>query len=291
MANEEKADIKEEKDKNTAISYEEIEKLIGKVEGDIEKEKILEKLLEDIEEEEKRRHIPVPRVRKEKEEEYAHIGPIVPQISLKLKEHTHKRPIIPPQNQCCTKLCKDLNDDISDRESSLGATIATSVSRGKLRYKTFPSLPYGLEALKDFRSVLKDKGVCTCYEETKDIESPLPIITGTPPRLVSAKTGEHITLSKNLPKHEPYLSDMRVIHTKDKSISPTHNHCCTTVCNVLTKEIDRLNNNLEQMEFGGKEFMKRSMHIPRYQAMAYRTFTLEEYRSKIAKKAICDCIK
>lgn len=295
---------KVKKEKIPIINLEEIEELMeeelkedlgeGQEETQIEgrEDEILEELLRDVEEEEKKRHIVREKVRKEKEN-IIYIGPTVPRLSIREKGHMFEVPIVPSQeeNNCCNKLCKDLNDEIFSREESLGAVRTSQLPRVGMIRKSYGSLPNSVEALKDYRSALKDNNVCTCYKQAsiKDIQFELPVLKED--ILVSAKTGKPITLSPRIPRFEPPLMGMRIVHRKDKPIVPTHDGCCENSCKILTKEIDRINNNLDQMEMAGAEFRKRARLLPRYQALTYRVFSLEEYRTKLAKNKICECFK
>lgn len=270
-------------------------KVIGDIigeEGDIEgkEEEILKKLTEEIEKEEKKRK--VKQIQKEKKErETIHVGPLYPALPTPEKEHSHEKSIVPLGNYCCNKLCKNLNDEIFNKEETLGAT-AQIYMKGEQQpfYRTFPSIPYAIEALKDYRYLLDTNNVCKCYKETEKIEAPLPVIGGSPQKLISSRTGKPVTsggLRYELPKSMIHLT-----HRKDKPIVPTHNGCCKEGCDILTNKISKMENMLDKIELrGGKELKLRLGLSQRYEALAYKTFALQEYRTKMTKNNICDCIK
>lgn len=266
--------------------------VIGK-EGEVEgkEEEILQRLLKEVEKEERKRRVE-ERKREKEEEEPVFIGPLAPRLVTAKKEHIHEKPITPTENACCNKLCKDLNDEIFNKEGSLGATITTFIKGAGVSHRGFPSIPYIIEALKDYRYLLNNNDVCKCYEETKEIEAPLPVIGGKPSRLISAKTGKPIVLSPDIPRFQLPVRQVRIAHRKDQPVIPTHNGCCIKACNILTKEISKMENMLDEMELrGGKVFGIVSRVHPRYEALSFKTSALQEYRAKLTKKGICECIK
>jgi hypothetical protein len=188
-------------------------------------------------------------------------------------------------------LCKHLNDEIFDKEETLGGTVRTYVKgQTKPFYRSFPSIPYTIEALKDYRSLLHMKDVCTCYEEDKETKAPLPMIGGSPQKLISSRTGKPVTtgtLRYELPK-----SIIHIAHRKDKPTIPTHNGCCTQACDILTKKISKMENMIDKMELkSGKSSRTILGSNIRYEALAFKTHALQEYRSKLTKDNICECIK
>ncbi len=262
-------------------------------EGDIEgkEEEILEKLLEDIKKEERKRVI-TQKKREKEEKEVIYVGPLVPRFITAEKEHIHEKPIVPVEDSCCNKLCNSLNDEILSREESLGAVLPVFIKGAAPTYKGLFSIPYAIEALKDYRYLLKDKNVCGCYEETKEIEAPLPVIGGEPKALISPKTGKPIKLAPGVPRFELPKTMMHLAHRKDQPKVPTHDGCCTKACEILTKQITSMENRLDKMELrGGKAFRPMIGRDPRYEALAFKTYALQEYRSKLTKKGICECIK
>jgi hypothetical protein len=268
-----------------------VEDIIGE-EGDIEgkEEEILKRVLEEIEKEEKRRGLK-QKQKEKKERETIHVGPLYPALPTPEKEHSHEKSIIPIGNYCCSKLCKNLNDEIFNKEETLGAT-AQIYMKGERQpfYRSFPSIPYAIEALKDYRYLLRENNVCKCYRETEKIEAPLPVIGGSPQKLISSRTGKPVTsggLRYELPK-----SIIHIAHRKDKPTVPTHNGCCTEACDILTKKISKMENMLDKIELrGGKELKLRLGLSQRYEALAFKTFALQEYRTKLTKNNICECIK
>ena len=262
-------------------------------EGDVEgkEEEILKKVLEEIAREEKKRAI-VQRQRERKEKEAVRIGPLVPRFVTAEREHIHEKPVVPTEDGCCNKLCKNLNDEIFAREESLGAVIPV-FTKGELPiYKGFFSIPYAIEALKDYRYLLNDKDICKCYEETKKIEAPLPVIGGKPETLISVTTGKPIKLAPGVPRFELPKTLMHLIHRKDKPTIPTHDGCCTKACEILTRQISSMENRIDKIELrGGKAFRPMIGRDPRYEALAFKTYALQEYRSKLTKKGICECLK
>ena len=268
-----------------------VEDIIGE-EGDIEgkEEEILKRVLEEIEKEEKKRG-EKQKQKEKKERETIHVGPLYPALPTPEKEHSHEKSIVPIGNYCCNKLCKNLNDEIFDKEETLGGT-AQIYMKGEQQpfYRSFPSIPYSIEALKDYRYLLDMNNVCKCYKETEETEAPLPVIGGSPQKLISSRTGKPVTtggLRYELPKSMIHLA-----HRKDKPTVPTHNGCCTEACNILTKKISKMENMLDKIELrGGKELKLRLGLSQRYEALAFKTFALQEYRAKLTKKKICECIK
>lgn len=261
-------------------------------EGDIEgkEEEILKKVLEEIEKEEKKRNIR-QKQRERKERSAIHIGPLAPKLITAEREHVHEKSIIPIEDVCCNKLCKDLNNEIFDKEESLGATAQIFI-KGETRpfHRSFPSIPYTIEALKDYRYLLHKDNVCKCYEETKEIEAPLPVIGGEPQKLISSRTGKPVTPGGL--RYELPVSTIHISHRKDRPIVPTHNGCCTKACDILTREINKMENRLDKMELrGGKFFRLRSALNPRYEALAFKTSALQEYRARLTKRGTCECIK
>jgi hypothetical protein len=261
----------------------------GYIEG--KEEDILKKVLEEIEKEEKKRAIKQRRIER-REKAAVPIGPLVPRFITAEKEHIHEKPIVPTEDSCCNKLCKDLNDEIFSKEESLGAVTPVFVKGVPPMYKGLFSIPYAIEALKDYRSLLNDKNICKCYEETKNIEAPLPIVKGEPAKLISAKTGKPITLAPGIPRFELPKTLIHIAHRKDIPTVPIHDGCCIDACNILTKKISKMENMLDKIELrGGKALRPMLGRDPRYEALAYKTFALQEYRSKLTKKNICECLK
>src|SRR3972149_10714053 len=239
--------------------------------------------------EEKKRAI--IRKQREKKEKSVYIGPLVPRFITAEKEHIHEKPIIPSE-YCCNKLCKNLNDEIFVREESLGAVTPVFTKGEPPTYKGFFSIPYVIEALKDYRYILDRKNICKCYEETKEIEAPLPEIKGEPAKLTSIKTGRPIVLTPGVPRFELPKTLIHIIHRKDIPVVPIHDGCCIDACNVLTKKISKMENMLDKIELrGGKALRPMLGRDPRYEALAYKTFALQEYRSSLTKKNICKCLK
>lgn len=268
-----------------------VEDIIGE-EGDIEgkEDEILKKVLEEIEKEEKKRK--TKEIQKQKKErETIQVGPLYPGLPTPEKEHTHEKSIVPIGNACCNKLCQHLNNEIFAKEETLGGTIRIYV-KGELRpfYRSFPSIPYTIEALKDYRTLLHAKDICTCYEEDKEIKAPLPVIGGSPQKLISSVTGKPITtgtLRYELPK-----SMVHIVHRKDKPIVPAHNGCCKKACDILTKKISKMENMIDKIELKSGKASKLILGAnPRYEALAFKTSALQVYRSKITKDKICECIK
>lgn len=262
-------------------------------EGDIEgkEEEILKNLLGEIEKEEKKRAIK-QRYKERKEKGAIHVGPLVPRFITAEKDHIHEKSITPPKNGCCNKLCKDLNDEIFSKEESLGAVTPVFVPGVPPMYKGLFSIPYAVEALKDYRYLLNNNNICKCYEETKEIEAPLPVINVKSAKLVSAKTGKPITLAPGVPRFELPKTLIHIVHRKDKPTVPTHDGCCIDACYELTKKISKMEDMLDKIELrGGKAIRPMLGRDPRYEALAYKTFALQEYRSKLTKKNICECLK
>jgi hypothetical protein len=184
-----------------------------------------------------------------------------------------------------------LNDQIFAKEETLGGTARTYI-KGETRpfYRTFQSIPYTIEALKDYRHILHASNVCKCYEETEEIEAPLPVIGGSPQQLISSRTGKPVTsggLIYELPKTVIHIS-----HRKDKPTIPTRDGCCKEACNTLTKKISKMENMLDKIELRGgrdiKPILGRSL---RYEALAFKTFALQEYRAKLTRDKTCECLK
>lgn len=269
-------------------------KIVGEMageEGDIEgkEEEILKKVLEEIEKEEKQRGI--KRRQKERKERRAiHVGPLFPGLVTAEKEHIHEKSVVPIGDSCCNKLCKHLNDEIFDKEESLGATAKIYV-RGQIGefHRSFPSIPYTIEALKDYRYLLHKDNVCKCYEETKEIEAPLPVIGGEPQKLISSRTGKPVTTSL---RYELPKSMMHIVHRKDKPTVPTQDDCCAKACEMLTKKIRKMENMIDEMELrSGKSSRPILGSNLRYEALVFKTFALQEYRLKLTKNKTCECIK
>ena len=288
--------IKEEKNVPLTESEEDdLTKAVGDIigeEGDIEgkEEEILKKLMEEIEKEEKKRGVK-QKQKEKKERETIHVGPLYPALPTPEKEHSHEKSIVPVGNYCCNKLCKNLNDEIFDKEETLGGT-AQIYMKGEQQpfYRSFPSIPYAIEALKDYRYLLDKNNVCKCYRETEEIGAPLPVIGGSPQRLISSRTGKPVTsggLRYELPK-----SMIHIAHRKDKPIVPTHDGCCRDACDILTKKISKMENMLDKIELrGGKELKLKLGLSQRYEALAFKTFALQEYRTKMTKNSICECVQ
>lgn len=261
----------------------------GEIEG--KEEEILKRVLEEIEKEEKKRAIKQSQ-RERKEKEGVHVGPLVPRFITAEKEHIHEKSIVPLKNGCCTKLCKDLNDEIFSKEESVGAVTPVFVKGVPPMYKGLFSIPYAIEALKDYRYLLDNKDICKCYEETKEIEAPLPVVKGEPMKLTSVKTGKPVTLAPGVPRFELPKTLIHIVHRKDIPTVPTHDGCCANACNLLTKKINKMENMIDKIELrGGKALRPMLGRDPRYEALAYKTFALQEYRTRLTKKNICECLK
>lgn len=225
--------------------------------------------------------------KKPKIETPIYVGPVAGRISTSTREHGHDKPIT-PEEPCCNKVCKELNNEIVNREESLGAVRIAGIRFGEPVYKAYPSIPYDIEVLKDFRYDLRDKGVCKCFEETGEAGSILPVIMGEPPKLISSKTGKPIRPAKGAP--ELPAEATRSVYRKDKAKSPTKDGCCKQTCNILTKEIDKMNKMLDKIELRGAKIADIRRN-PRYEALAYKTYMLQQFRRNITKKDICDCIE
>ena len=259
----------------------------GETEG--KEEAILNRMLAEVEKEERRRK--AEEKKRERKEGPIFMGPMVPRLDTSEKEHIHEKSIVPIRNGCCKGLCKDLNDEIFEKEESLGATIPTFVKGAGVHYKGFPSIPYIIEALKDYRYLLDKNNVCKCYEETEKIESPLPVIGGKPEKLISAKTGKPIILGPSIPRFQLPIKQIHIAHRKEKPTVPTHDGCCMEACSILTNMINSMEDRLDQMELrGGKEFAIFS-RTARYEALSFKSTALQDYRSKLTKKGVCECIK
>lgn len=286
--------------KGKIFSAEEEEGVLTHIVGEIigeegvfegKEEEILQRLLEEVKKEEKKRAIKRKQIER-KEKAAIHVGPLVPRFITAEKDHIHEKSILPTEDVCCNKLCKDLNDEIFSKEESLGAVTPIFVKGVPPMYKGLFSIPYAVEALKDYRYLLNNNNICKCYEETEEIEAPLPVIEGEPAKLISAKTRKPITLSPGISRFELPKTLIHIAHRKDKPTIPTHNGCCTDACNILTKKISKMENMLDKIELrGGKALRPMLGRDPRYEALAYKTFALQEYRSKLTKKNICECLK
>lgn len=278
-------------------------KVIGDIigeEGDIEgkEEEILKKLTEEIEKEEKKRRIK-QKQKEKKERETIHVGPLYPALPTPEKEHSHEKSFVPIGNYCCNKLCKHLNNEIFNKEETLGATVQVYMKGVREHlYRSFPSIPYTIEALKDYRYLLHENNICKCYKETEKTESPLPVIGGNPQKLISSRTGKPVTsggLRYELPK-----SMLHKVHMKDRPIIPTHDGCCTEVCDILTKKIDKMEHKIDRMEAENEyrmifDRLSKRPFLPRlqgdliYESLVYKSSALQEYRSKLKKNNICEC--
>jgi hypothetical protein len=268
-----------------------VEDIIGE-EGNIEgkEEEILEKLMEEIGKEEKKRSAK-EKQKEKKERETIHVGPLYPGLPTPEKEHIHEKPFVPIGNYCCNKLCKHLNDEIFNKEETLGGTVPFYIKgEPQPSYRSFISIPYSIEALKDYRYLLYKNNTCKCYKETEEIEDQLPVIGGSPKKLISSRTGKPVTsggLTYELPK-----SMIHIAHRKDKPVVPTHDGCCKEACEILTKKISKMEDMIDKIELrGGKELKPKLGLSQRYEALAFKTFALQEYRTKLTKNNICECTR
>lgn len=228
-------------------------------------------------------------VRKKKEvEEKKPVEPIVPKIRkepkipifIPEKERRAGIPII-PGDPCCAKICQTLNDTVDRKTDILDAITSLGI---KYKSKTYRFVQYGKETLEDHRQELKDKGVCRCIEETGAVSIMVPLIRA----VEVAKNGKlAIPSSAAAMLRVRPPETIREIHREEKSTIPTENSCCPNNCKILNNEIDTNNKILDDMELRGGSAVHKS---PRYEALSYRTFHLQEYRNELKKIGNCKCI-
>lgn len=211
----------------------------------------------------------VPKVRKE---------PKVP-VFVPERERRAGIPII-PGDPCCAKVCETLNETI-DRETDALETIISL--GGTYKGKTYRYTSYARDALEDHRQKLKDEEVCRCIEETGAVSIMVPLIRAA--EVTKGKlTIPHVAAMLRVRSPEV----IRTIRREEKSIVPTENSCCPKSCQLLNNEIDQNNEILDKMELRGGSVVYKS---PRYEALSYRNFALQEYRSKLKTEDSCKCIE
>lgn len=74
-----------------------------------------------------------------------------------------KKPITPISSQCCADTCRILNDEIKSIDDELDVSTA---KQGEIATKTprFEALAYQVFMLKNYRTDLKNKSICSCEE-------------------------------------------------------------------------------------------------------------------------------
>ena len=217
------------------------------------------------------------------------VKPIVPKIRkeprilafIPERERRVGVPIIPGE-PCCAKTCETLNNEIDRKTNILNTLVSMG---GTYESKPYRFILYGKEALEDHRQDIKDKNICGCIEETGAVSIMVPLIRAAE----VAKDGKLAVppgaMAMFRPRHPEVV---REIHLKEKSIIPTENACCPKSCELLNKEIDKNNDILDSMELRGGPAVYKSS---RYEALSYRTFHLQEYRSELRRKGSCECIE
>lgn len=190
-------------------------------------------------------------------------------------------PIIPGE-PCCAKTCEILNNEI-DRKTNILTTVASL--GGTCESKSYRFMLYGTEALEDHRQNLKDKGVCRCIEETGAVSIMVPLIRAAEAAKNGKLTIPHSAAAMFRARPPEVIRD---VHLKEKSIIPAENACCPASCKLLNKEIDTNNNILDNMELRGGPVVYKN---PRYEALSYRAFHLQEYRNELKKKESCKCVE
>ena len=189
---------------------------------------------------------------------------------------------ITPGEPCCAKTCEILNNEI-DRKASILTTVASL--GGTCESKSYRFMLYGVEALEDHRQDLKDKDVCRCIEETGAVSIMVPLIRAAEVAKNGKLTVPHSTAAMFRARPPEVIRD---VHLKERSTIPTENACCPNTCKLLNKEIDKNNDILDNMELRGGPVVYKN---PRYEALSYRSFHLQEYRNELKKKGSCKCVE
>lgn len=215
--------------------------------------------------------------------------PIVPKIRKKPtipvfvpeKERMAGVPVI-PGDPCCAKVCKALNDTV-DRNARILDTVVSM--GGTQENKTYRYMLYGRESLEDHRQNLKDKEACRCIEETGAVSIMVPLI-----RAIEVTEDKQLVISRGaigtLRARPPEA--IRTVHRGERPIVPTENSCCSNTCKLLNNEIDTNNKILDQMELRGGPAVYKN---PRYEALSYKTFHLQEHRGELKRKDSCKCFE
>lgn len=228
-------------------------------------------------------------VRKKAEEKPKPVKPVTSKIRkeqriiafMPERERRAGIPIIPGE-PCCAKTCEILNNEI-DRKTSILTTVASL--GGTCESKSYRFMLYGTEALEDHRQDLKDKGVCGCIEETGAVSIMVPLIRAAEEAKNGKLTIPHSAAAMFRARPPEIIRD---VHLKEKSIIPTENACCPNTCKLLNKDIDKNNDILDNMELRGGPVVYKN---PRYEALSYRSFHLQEYRNELKKRGSCQCTK
>lgn len=191
--------------------------------------------------------------------------------------------VIPFDDACCEKVCKSLNDTIDDKKNFLNIALSSGESRKLYDTGEYRTTNYAIDSLESYRQELKDKGGCRCIEETGAVSIMLPLIQAN---TITLKPKEYI---QELPRLKGVITEeQRAAHRKDKSIIPTTNSCCIKSCKIMNDKIDKNNKILDNMELrGGPNVFKN----PRYEALVYRTLSLQDHRKNLIDKGGCKCIE
>lgn len=227
---------------------------------------------------------PEEQIIRKKAEEKILVPPKPSRLPIMLPDRDRRAgiPVI-PTDPCCAKICKTLNDTIENKRKLLGDVVTLGGGRGLYKSRTYRSLIYGIESLEDHRQKLKDEENCRCTEETGAVSIILPLInelSKPEEKLPSAIVGPRLV--------SPPPERVRRIHIGEKHTIPKTNSCCPTSCNILNDDINRMGKILDNMELrGGPKVYKN----PRYEALSFKEFYLQEYRSALKKKESCKCIE
>lgn len=191
-------------------------------------------------------------------------------------------PVI-PSDTCCEKICQTLNDTIENKKNFLSTALSSGESHKLYETGEYRTTNYYIDSLESYRQELKDKGACKCVEETGATSIMLPLIQAN---TIISKPKEYI---QEPPRLKGVITEeQRTIHRKDKPIIPTTNSCCTQSCKIINDKIDRNNKILDNMELRGGPYVFKN---PRYEALVYRTLSLQDYRKNLIDKGGCKCIE
>ncbi len=216
-----------------------------------------------------------------KPEDIISVLPRHPIIEREEKERRGGVPVI-PDDPCCSKLCKILNDKIDFERKLLNISVSVGGGKGLSESRTYRSLISGIEGLEDHRHNLKDKGGCRCIEETGAVSIILPLIQVQEKK--EERAGYAPFRGQKLQSRPP--ERVREIYREEKSIIPDTNACCPDACKILNKEIANGDKILDNMELRGGPSV---YYNKRYEDLSYRTFALQKFRSDLKIEKSCKC--
>lgn len=207
----------------------------------------------------------------------------IPKLPISISERKERPAGVPivPGDACCSKVCETLNDKIDRMRDLLSFSVA--IGGGKSLYKstTFRTLTHGIEALEDYRQDIKEKGDCSCIEDTGAVSIIVPLLE-RPPR-----PGEEINAARG-PRlvAPPTVRPSEAL--REKPIIPPTNSCCPTTCKVLNDEIEKARNIADNMLLRGGPAIYKNL---RYEAYSTKADTLQDYRRELKDKNGCKCFE